>query len=145
MSQVSTERRTSSLPGAAIVRRIRRLLIVALAGLLLYSTFATASRSTCTDDVMPSCMQIDLRPSPIIVAAVVGMLLWALTRVLHRADDEAAALRILDRTAAVMAVLLAVAAVVSQVWMWSVPLETWSGTGWFVLPFPFGAVELTTY
>lgn len=146
MSQVQdAQTRVAALPGAMIVRRIRRLVLVALVGLVVYSALVTASRGMCTDDVLPSCVQVDMRASPVMVVAVVATLLWALTRVLRRADDEAAALRILDRTAVVMVALLALAVVASQLWLRLVPLENWSGTGWFGLPFPFSTVELKSY
>jgi len=146
MSQVQdAQTRVAALPGAVMVRRIRRLLIVALSGLFVYSALVTASRGACTDDVVPSCVQVDMHPSPAMAFIVVGMLLWALTRVLRRADDEAAALRILDRSAAVMLAVLLLAVIASQLWLRLVPLENWSGTGWFGLPFPFSTVELKSY
>lgn len=69
-------------------------------------------------------------------------MLLAIGRVM-RAADEAAAVRILDRAAILVVVLVLVAAVVSQVWFRLVSLETFDSDSWsLVSPFPFAIIDV---
>ena len=149
-----------ALPGAEIVDRIRRLIIVALVAGVSYSVLTAAGKGYCvggadgaggfTDaagnpvDTVPSCVTLTLRPSPMVYFAVAAIILWALTRVLRKANGVASALRVLDRAAVAIGVLVAVSILVSQVWFALIPITEWDGTGTFFYPFPFGAVDMGT-
>lgn len=146
------------LPGVEIVARIRRLLVVGLLAALGYSMFMTGSKGFCPGgvtgaggfidadgnptDVAPSCVSLTLRPSPLILAAIAVIVLWALTKVLRSAVDVADAVRILDRTAAAIAILAVASAVISWIWFAMIPITDWDGTGSFLYPFPFGSVDM---
>ena len=147
----------SSLPGREIVSRIRRLVVVGVLAALGYSMFMTASKGYCpggvsTDgfvdaagdptDVAPSCLNLTLQPSPLILAGIAVIIFWALTRVLRVAVDAPAAIRIIDRAAAVISILAVASVVISQVWFALIPITDWDGTGAFFYPFPFGAVDM---
>ena len=143
-----------AVPGAEIVDRIRRLIIVALVAGVAYSVLTAAGKGYCaggfTDaagnpvDTVPSCVTLTLRPSPLVYFAIAAIILWALTRVLRKANGVASALRVLDRAAVAVGVLVTVSIVVSQVWFALIPITEWDGTGTFFYPFPFGAVDMVS-
>lgn len=151
---------TALLPGSVVIARIRRLLYVALAAGVLYSMFVSASKSGCpggiTDtgafidangqptDIAPVCVNMTLRPSPLVLIAIAAIVLWAIDRVLRRADTEASAVRILDRAALAIMIAAAVSVVIAQVWFALTPLYGLDGAGTYLWPFPFGSVDLQT-
>jgi hypothetical protein len=82
-------------------------------------------------------------PSPLVFLAIALILLFALGRVM-KASDESVGLRILDRSASGVVLLVIVAIVVSQVWFRMIPLEDFvAGTAPVFSPFPFGFIEVT--
>lgn len=88
------------------------------------------------------CVAMSLGPSPLMFIALVVAIIWALSRVLSRADSEEAAIRILDRTAAGIMIVAAASIVVAQVWFALIPLDGINGSGSYLWPFPFGSVDL---
>jgi hypothetical protein len=149
----------ASLPGRAVIGRIRRVLTVSLVAVLVYSVSMGASAGFCAGgvdadggfidaagravDEAPRCVQLTMGPSPLVFLAIALILLFALGRVMN-ASDESVAVRILDRSAAGVVVLVIVAIVVSQVWFRMIPLEGFmAGTASIFSPFPFGFIEVT--
>lgn len=148
------------LAGHAVIARIRRLLILTLIVGVVYSAVTAASAGGCLGgvdgsggfidsqgrptDVAPMCVQVTLRPSPLVFVAIGLIVLLALGRVL-KAVDEQTALRTLDRAAAGIGVLAVVAIVVSHVWFQLVPVQELMAGSWTVFsPFPFGTIDVTT-
>lgn len=147
-----------ALPGATVIGRIRRLLIVALVAGVLFPAFTRGSRGGCPGgvssdggfvdatgqavDEAPRCVNLELGPNPLVFVGIALIVLLAIGRVM-RAADEAAAVRILDRAAILVVVLVLVAAVVSQVWFRLVSLETFDSDSWsLVSPFPFAIIDV---
>lgn len=147
------------LPGRAVIARIRRVLVVSLVAALVYPAFMGASSSYCPGGVdgnggfvdaagipieAPSCIQLSLGPSPLVYLGIGLIVLLTINRVL-RAVSERMALRILDRAAIGIGVLVIVAVVVSQVWFRMIPITDFmSGSFSFFSPFPFGFIESST-
>jgi hypothetical protein len=147
----------STLPGAAILVRLRRLLLCVIVAGLVYSVLTNASAGRCADTgtadssidegaagVVTSCVTLTLRPSPFVYIALAVIVLVALGRVLRTATTVPRALAIVDRAAVVAVVVAGASWLIAVVWFLLLPVETWDGTGSFWFPFPFGAVELTT-
>lgn len=146
--------------GAPVIARIRRLVIAALVAGFGYAALTQASSSYCpggfdsdgnyvdwagnATDVVPSCVNLALRPSPFVLIAIAAIVVWALGAVIRRATDETAALRLIDRAALAVIIVAAASLFISQVWFGLLPVTSWDGTGTFVYPFPFGSVEMTT-
>ncbi len=159
-SSASTDALAGAPVGVPVVARIRRLVVVALISAFVYSALLSSSKGYCAGgfdgaggfvdaagrptDTAPACLQLTLVPSPIVLAALVVLVVVALNRVISRALDAADAVRVLDRSAAAIAMIAVVSAIVSVVWFWAVPVESWSGpTGFSVLaPFPFGGIDV---
>jgi hypothetical protein len=95
------------------------------------------------DEALP-CIQLSLRPSPLVYLGIGLIVLFAINRVL-RAGNERIALQVLDRAAIGIGVLVIVAVVVSQVWFHLIPItEFMSGSFSFFSPFPFGFIDSST-
>lgn len=155
------ETRHSSLPGASILLRVRGLIWSALGAGLLYGIVTNASRSACPGgyaadggyldadgqptDLVPQCISLTLQPSIFVSAAIVIVVLAALTRVLKRAGAEADAFRIIDRAGIVLIAVATAAILISHVWFWLIPIGDWNGSGMLWFPFPFGSVTMETY
>lgn len=150
----------AGLAGHAVIARIRRLLSVALIAGVAYATFTVASHGGCAGgidgsggfvdaaghptDAAPMCVQLTLKPSPLMYIAIAAIVLLAIGRVL-KAAQESTAVRTLDRAAAGIGVLTVVAIVVSQVWFQQIPLHELTSGSWSVFsPFPFGFIDVTT-
>jgi hypothetical protein len=148
------------LPGAAVIAKIRRVVIVALIAALVYPTLMVASRGYCpggTDgsggfidssgrpvDEAPQCVQLTLGPSPLIYVGIAVIVLLALGRVM-KASDETVALQTLNRASIGVAVLVGLAIVVSHFWFFMIPMEEFTSGSWTVFsPFPFGSIDVTT-
>ena len=148
----------ASFPGAAVVGRIRGVLIASLIAALVYPAFMGASAGYCAGgvdgeggyvdaagrpfDAAPACVELTLKPSPLVYVGIVLIVLFAISRVL-KASHEAAALRILNRSLTGLSVLVAVAIVVSQVWFHLIPIADFmSGTASVLSPFPFGLIDV---
>lgn len=159
-SSSETLQTTTSLPGAEIIARIRRLLVVGLLAAAGYSMFATAGAGYCpggvdadggfidaagnATDTAPMCITLTLRPSALVFIAVAAIAFGAITLVLRRAVDVPSALRYLDRAAAAIVIITVASVVISQIWFALIPITEWDGTGAFFYPFPFGSVEMDT-
>ena len=155
------EARHSSLPGASILLRVRGLIWSALGAGLLYGIVTNASRSACPGgyaadggyldadgrptDLVPQCISLTLQPSIFVSAAIVVVVLAALTRVLKRAGGEADAFRIIDRARIVLIALATGSILISHVWFWLIPIAGWDGSGMLWFPFPFGSVTMEAY
>lgn len=150
----------AGLSGVAVVGRIRRVLIVALIAALGYASFMVSSRSYCPGgfdgnggyidadgrpvDYAPQCVDLALKPSPLVFVAIASIVLLAIGRVM-KASDEATAQRTLDRAALAVVLLAVLAVVVSWAWFRMVPLEEFTaGTASIVSPFPFGLIDVET-
>lgn len=148
------------LPGVAIIAEIRRVLITALVAVFVYSTVMVASRSYCPGgvdgsggfidsagqptDEAPVCMDLTLRPSPLVYIGIAAIVLITLGRVM-KASDERSALKTLNRASIGVAALVVLAIVVSLVWFFLIPMEEFTSGSWTVFsPFPFGAIDVTT-
>lgn len=146
----------STLPGAAVLLRLRRLLISALLITIAYNLVARASRSMCSGGFdgaggyvdgngrataeTPECVQLTLEPSFVVFLAIAVTIIAAVTRVLKRAGDTRTANRILARATILISAIAAVSTVISYVWFFLIPIESafTGGTIWY--PFPFGSV-----
>ncbi|MDX2375982.1 hypothetical protein M4I32_04125 [Microbacterium sp. LRZ72] len=145
------------VPGAAIIRHIRRLIYAATGSAIFYSVFMGAGKGGCAGgttatggfldengdatETVPTCVQLTLGPNPLMLVALAAVVIWALSRVLSRADNEDAAIRTLDRAALAVMIATAVSVVLAQVWFSLIPLEGINGSGTYFWPFPFGSVD----
>lgn len=143
----------SALPGASVIARIRRLLIVTGLVAVGYAAFTTSSRGTCVGapatqqgEQVGSCIALTLGPSPLMLIAFVVVVIMALGRVLRHALTEADAIRILDRTALTVGIVAVASVVIANVWFQLIPIETYDPIGGyrFFFPFPFGSVDVVT-
>lgn len=147
-----------ALPGATVIRRIRRVLVVSVLAALVFPAFMGGSRGRCFGgidgeggfvdssgqavDEAPRCVQLALGPNPLLFVGIALIVLLAIGRVI-RAADEPAALRTLDRAAILVVVLVLAAAVISQVWFRMVPMEAFNSESWSLFsPFPFGIIDV---
>ncbi|AWB96663.1 hypothetical protein DCE93_14245 [Agromyces badenianii] len=152
---------SSSLPGASILARVRGLIWSALGYALAYGFITNASRSACPGGygsdggyvdadgqptvLAPQCISLTLQPSVFVAAAIVIVVLAAITRVLKRAGTEADAFRIIDRAGIVIIAVVTGSILISHVWFWLIPIADWNGSGTLWFPFPFGSVTMDTY
>lgn len=148
------------LPGAAVIARIRRLVYVAIVATVLYSLFVGASKGGCAGGVAadggfvdsngkpspipPECVTLTLQPSPVMLIILAGIVLWALGRVLRRAESEASAVRIVDRASLAIIMVAGCSVLIAQIWFNLIPLHGIGGTGLYIWPFPFGSVDYQT-
>ncbi|ANJ26086.1 hypothetical protein [Agromyces aureus] len=149
----------STLPGAPVIRRIRRLLYAAGATAILYGVLGTAGKGGCpggvsgdggfvdangaATDVVPMCVNLTLRPSPIVYAVIVVIVLIAISRVLRSADSEVAAFRTLDRAAIVIVAVTLAWAALALVSFLSIDVSAWDGVRPFPYPdFTFGSIDI---
>ncbi len=150
----------ATVPGAVLIARIRRLLVVSMLGAVAYAMFMGGGKSYCAGGISgaggfidgagqpttdaPMCIQLALGPSPLVYLAIALIVLLALGRVL-RAGSESAALRTLDRAASGVLALVAVALVVSHVWFAVIPVADIDPRSFTIFsPFPLGSIEVTT-
>ncbi|KJL24404.1 hypothetical protein RN51_01001 [Microbacterium oxydans] len=150
----------TGLPGIEIVAEIRRVLITTLLAVFVYSSLMVASRSYCpggfdgsggfidsdgqSTDQAPVCIDLALRPSPMVYIGIAAIVLITLGRVM-KASDEASALGTLNRAAIGIAALVGVAIIVSLFWFFQIPLEGFTSGSWTVFsPFPFGSIDVTS-
>lgn len=154
----ATSPHAASLPGAVVIGRIRRVLITSLIAAVLYPAFMRSSAGSCAGGVdgdggfvdaagraineAPRCVQLTLSPSPLVYVGIALIVLVGIGRV-TKAPNESAALRTLDRSAVAVGLLVAVAIVVSQVWLRLVPVEDFlAGSASVFNPFPFGFIDI---
>ncbi|GAA2224670.1 cell division protein FtsK [Herbiconiux moechotypicola] len=155
MSQHSTALEPSttiSLPGRAIISRIRRLVIVTVLVGALYGMLAVASAGRCVGgaaeqpaDENSGCIDLVLKPSPLVFVALAAIVVLALTRVLKSAQTEAQAIRTLDRASTAVIVVAVGSFAIALGWFALIPIGDWTpGAPYaFLYPFPFGVVELS--
>lgn len=144
-----------TLPGREVLVLVRRLIITALIAGVGYSVLSTASQGRCpggvgadgtfvdrlgnTTEVVPSCITLTLRPNPLIYLVLALVVVWAVTGVAQDSQDEAAALRTLERAGATVIVLAILAVALTMAAFFSISLESWDGTsappipGWLVV------------
>lgn len=147
----------STVPGATVIRRIRRMIFSALGAALVYSVIGAASRGGCIGgstadgfievnagpaDITPSCVQLTLHPSAFMFIALVVTVIVAITLVLRPGQSEMSALRVIDRATLVMIVGTIVWAVVTQISFFAIPLDPPIPGEAFTVPFTFGHVEV---
>jgi hypothetical protein len=90
-----------------------------------------------------TCISLTLKPSFVVYIALAAIVLIALSRVIRRPGNDAAALRTLDRAALAIGITVAACMLVSYAWLALLPIDSWDGVNtnfWF--PFPFGSVSL---
>ncbi|WP_282854828.1 hypothetical protein [Microbacterium oxydans] len=150
----------AGLPGAAVIAEIRRVLITTLVAVFVYSSLMVASRSYCPGgvdgsggfidsagqptDQAPVCMDLTLRPSPLVYIGIAAIVLITLGRVM-KASDEHTALKKLNRAAIGVSALVGLAIIVSLVWFFLIPMEGFTSGSWTVFsPFPFASIDVTT-
>ncbi|WP_270366710.1 hypothetical protein [Microbacterium algeriense] len=163
MSLAPTTQATAAakgLPGVAIVAEIRRVLITTVVAVFVYSSLMVASRSYCPGGIdgsggfidsagqptaqAPVCIDLALRPSPLVYIGIAAIVLIALGRVM-KASDEHTALKTLHRAAIGVSALVGLAIIVSLVWFFLIPMEGFNSGSWTVFsPFPFGSIDVTT-
>lgn len=147
------------LPGAQVIARIRRLLIVTLVSGLGYSMVMLASKGYCAGGVTagggfvdatgeeissaPMCIDMRLGPSVFVFVALGILVLATLGRVVRRAVTEDEALRMLDRAALAVVIVVVASAVIAHVWFAFIPITGFNsgGSNVFWYPFPFGSVS----
>ncbi|MDO9395349.1 MAG: hypothetical protein Q7T71_02245 [Herbiconiux sp.] len=167
MTDVTEEARVTAaadramLPGAAVIARIRRMIVVVFIAGLAYGALITAGKSICVGgvdgaggsldssgaatDAATTCLTLTLGPSPLMIIAFAVIVVIALTRVLKRSTSERDALKTLDRAVVVVVALAVTGIVVSQAWFALIPISDWRPTGSFSFfsPFPLGSVDLS--
>ena len=149
----------ATLPGATVLRRVRRLLVWTLGAGWVYWTFTGGSMSRCaggladggyvdaagnTASDVPMCHSLTLSPSGVVIAAFAVAVLWSISTALRRAATEADAIRYLDRAAAFVGIAAGVSIVVAHVWFWALPIER-IGVDTVYFPFPFASVHVESY
>lgn len=148
------------LPGAAVIARIRRVMVVALIVAFVYAVLSTGSKSYCPGGFgsnggfidsagnpttqPPMCISLALQPSPLIFIGLALIVLLAIGRVL-KATDETTAIRTLDRAAAGIAILVVCALAISRVWFGLIPITDLDPYSFQLFaPFPFGLIDVAT-
>ncbi|MFF2493500.1 hypothetical protein [Agromyces sp. NPDC058064] len=147
----------STLPGATIIRRIRRMIFAALGTGFVYSMVGTASKGGCqggvTDggfvdghgqptEVAPTCVDLTLHPSPIVYTSIAVTVIVALTLVLRTGRTEASALKVIDRAVIVIIAGTLAWAALTMISFLAIPLDPPSPGEPFSIPFTFGFVEI---
>lgn len=148
------------LPGAAVIARIRRVMVVALIAAFVYATLSAGSTGSCAGGFdgsggfidaagnpttqAPMCISLALQPSPLIFLGIALIVFLAIGRVLKVAD-EPAAIRTLDRAAAGVAILVVCALAISQVWFGLISVTDLDPYSFQIFaPFPFGLIDVVT-
>jgi hypothetical protein len=137
----------STLPGSAVLLRVRRLLGWAIGAGFAYSIIGGASKSRCpggytgdggyidaagrATDVAPQCVTVTLQPSGFAFAVIAVVVFITIGRVLRYAVDQADAIRRLDRAVVGIIVFALVWTVITQASFAGVSLESWDGIGPF--------------
>lgn len=138
-----------------VLALVRRLTVAALIAGVGYSLISTASQSYCpggvsadggfTDrlgnptEVVPSCITMTLRPSPLIYLLLAVIVALAVTGAARNAQDDAAVHRVLARACAAVIITAVLAVVLTLAAFFSISLEGWGETrtppipGWLVV------------
>ncbi|MDR5699603.1 hypothetical protein [Agromyces aerolatus] len=163
MSEITDREPTaemSTLAGAPILLRTRRLITAALVTAFLYNLVMTSSRGGCPGgvsgdggyldangqptDTVPMCTNLTLGPSWWVFVAIALVVVLAITRVLKRASDQRDAARILDRAALLIFTIAGASVLISYVWFFAIPWESIYDGG-AATPFLFGSVDIDVY
>ena len=134
----------STLPGPEVLVLVRRLVLTALVAGVGYALFSTASQGRCPGgisadgsfvdrlgnptEVVPSCINLTLRPNPLVYLVLALIVVWAVTAAARNAHDEAAALRVLGWAGPAVILLAILAVALTMVTFFSISLESWDGT-----------------
>lgn len=132
---------------------VRRLIITALIAAVGYSVFSTASQGYCPGgvradgtlidrlgnptEVVPACITMTLRPSPLVYLVLALIVARAVTRAVQVERDEA--LRVLGRAGPTVIITTVFAVVLTMAAFFSISLESWDGAtappipGWLVI------------
>jgi hypothetical protein len=127
-------------------RYIRNLVIWVVCWGVAYNVGATASKGLCAGgeaaDGVQHCTRLTMGPSWLVSLALVVIVVVALTRAGRHARTPAVAVRMLQRTALVIALVAAGSIALSLLSFFALPLDGASGmvSGW--LPFPFATVTV---
>lgn len=158
MTDTSIESRTTLLPGTAILIRLRRLIIVGILAALASWLLISGSKGGCFGGIdadggyldaagqptpdQPMCASLTLRPTGIMPIALAIAVIWVIGRVIRAASDEADAIRMIDRAAAVIMIVAAAGILISYVWFAMTPLPD-PGESYSVFsPFPFAGIDV---
>lgn len=149
---------TTLLPGAEILMRLRRLIIVGIlsaigswfliggskggcpGGIDAYGGYLDAAGQPTLDQ--PMCSSLTLRPNGLMPVLVAIAVIWVIGRIVRAAADEADAIRMIDRTAAVLAIVAAAGIIISYVWFALTPLPDPGASYSVFSPFPFATIEV---
>jgi len=151
----------SGLPGAAMLRRLRVLIVEAVIAAFAYAGLTAASKSVCfggsdanggfldadghPSQTVPICVTATLHASPFILIAIAAIVFFTIGRVLARARDEASAIRTFHRAAIIVLAVAAVSVAAAYVCFFAfTPLEGLPDEGFHYLGFPFAVVDVTT-
>lgn len=151
----------STLPGAAMLQRVRRLMIWALGAGLAYSVLGGAGKTWCPGgytgdggfidvngrptDPAPQCISVSLQPGGIVYAVIALIVLATLTRVLRHAVDQADAIRRIDRVVIAIVAVVVVWTALTQVSFASISVQEWDGTTPFDLGSHLGTIIVDVY
>ncbi len=133
---------SSTLPGVVLVERIRRLVLLSVILAVGYGMFVRGQKQWRLGAA--GDWQLEMRPSPLIFAAAIVIVLVALRRVVRIAETDDDARRILGRAAYGIVALFVIGAVVSFTWFALVQAPDGSNPYTTFFPFPFATGALTT-
>jgi hypothetical protein len=152
--------KTSQLPGARVLRRARRLMVIGVVTALAYTVLLLGSKGAAAGGVdgsggfvdadgnptthTPTVVNATLHASPVMYFVFAAIVFFAIGRVLRRASDEAAAVRALDRAMLVLVGVAIVSLIAAYVWFFALPPSYWVHDGVVIQPFPFATVHATT-
>lgn len=128
------------LHGAAVLHRVRRLLIWALVTGIAYSVLGGAGAAYCPGRSATRCVSAQLEPSAGVFVGLAVVVIVTLGRVLRTAADESEAIRRIDRTVVWIVGFVIVWTVITHVSFATIDLSTWDGTE----PFFFDGVRFGT-
>ena len=158
MTDTSIDSGTTLLPGAEILVRLRRLIVVGILASLASWLFISGSRGWCPGGITadggyldaageptldpPMCATLTLRPNGVMPIVVAIAVIWVIGRVVRAAANDADAVRMIDRTAAVIAIVAAAGIFISYVWFWLTPLPDPGASYSVFAPFPFAGIDV---
>lgn len=141
----------TSMPGGVTFVAVRKLVLLGFGLSVGYGFLATASKGFCPDsgpildDGSHQCVQVSMRPLPLIFIAIVALIYSAISRISTRVSTIENALLVVENRARAMTLLVVVSLVVGHLWFWLVPESIDYSQSWGVVyPFPFVLAEVTT-
>ncbi|WP_460795129.1 hypothetical protein [Microbacterium sp. GXF0217] len=158
MTDTSIAPRTTLVPGAGILLRLRRLIVVSILAALASWFFISGSKGWCPGGLdadggyldaagqptpeQPMCASLTLQPSGFMPIVLTLAVIWVIGRVVRSAADEAGAIRMIDRVAAVIAIVTAAGILISYVWFALTPLPDPGASYAVFSPFPFASIDV---